>query len=355
MAGLRCASRILHFVALAFGVNGLLIRRSQAPCSNSDGLAGYNFSHKGLWIPGYQLIGTGFTKQSCSAECSKLADCVAFSGSFKDDGGNGACYKYTATSGSVPSANDRAYKKCVTGAVTPAAADLTAMHLFPRANTRGRARARRRARWRARARARAQAKALSANPYEALAAQAEGMEVKLAAIAKTMADADVRMRKLKSLVAGTSAMITDASRIASNASAIALKNRGGLLAIGRAKDNINNTFTAISRSSTQIQSKLASVKSRGGAAKGDGAESLTALEPNMTAVEKELKEMNDPNTAKQLADVGLLYKKLTGDISDQVKTVVQANLREVVETQREAYFNYTTALQDNKKDPCCPC
>lgn len=330
MAGLQCASRILHFVALAVGVNGLLTRRLQAPCSNSDGLAGYNFSHKGLWIPGYQLIGTGFTKQSCSAECSKLADCVAFSGSFKDDGGNGACYKYTATSGSVPSANDRAYKKCFTGAVTPAAADLTGMHLLARSTA-------------------------SANPYEALAAQAEGMEVKLAAIAKTMADADVRMRKLKSLVAGTSAMITDASRIASNASAIALKNRGGLLAIGRAKDNINNTFTAISRSSTQIQSKLASVKSRGGAAQGGGAESLTALEPNMTAVEKELKEMNDPNTAKQLADVGLLYKKLTGDITDQVKTVVQANLREVVETQREAYFNYTTALQDNKKDPCCPC
>jgi hypothetical protein len=330
MAGLQRASRILHFVALAFGVDGLLTRRSQAPCSNSDGLAGYNFSHKGLWIPGYQLIGTGFTKQSCSAQCSKLTDCVAFSGSFKDDGGNGACYKYTATSGgNVPSANDRAYKKCFTGAVTPAA-DLTGMHLLAR-NT------------------------APANPYEALAKQAEGMEVKLAAIAKTMSDADQRMRRLKSLVAGTSAMITDASRVASNASGIALKNRGGLLAIGRSKESINATFTAISRSSTQVQSMLTAVKARGVPGADGKSKSLSAMEPNMTAVEKELKELNDPNTRKQLDDAGLLYEKLTGKITDEVKTVVRANLREVVETQREAYFNYTTALQDHKKDPCCPC
>jgi len=325
MAGSQQASRILHLVALVCGGNCLLTRRLQGPCSNSDGVSGYNFSHKGLWVPGYRLVGTSFTKRSCSEECTHLTGCVAFSGSFKEDGGNGACYTYTATAGSVPAASDRAYKKCLGRAPETAtiATNLTAMHLV----------------------------ATKALTIEALAKLAEGMETQLDAIAKTMADADLRMRRLKSMVAGTSAMLTDASRISSETSKTALSNRGGLLAIARARGTINETFTGIDSSSTRIQTLLKKITDR--SASSGKSSSLSALEPNVTSLEKQLKALNDPATLKQIDDVVKAYKTFQDGVTAKVKTVLRTHLRGLVDTQREAFYNYTTAIQNHKKDPCC--
>lgn len=333
MEGLHHARRLFCLLAFICGADGLLTRRLQAPCSNSDGLNGYNFSHHGLWIPGYHLVGRGFSKQSCSAECSSLAACVGFSGSFSEDGGNGACYTYTATAGSVPSASDRAYKKCFSGRketalAAPLAAKATAMHLVG-TKTIG-----------------------QVGTIEDLAKLAEGMEKQLDGISKTMAGADLRMRRLKSMVAGTSAMLTDANRVSSETAKTAVGNRGGLLAIDRSKERINMTFGVIGSSQTRVQELFTRIAER---TKGKpvNASSLSALEPNVTAVEKGLNTLNDPAIRKKLDDVMNAYKTFQSGITKEVKAVIRTNLRGLVDTQRDAFRNYTTALQNKTKDPCC--
>lgn len=82
-------------------------------------------------------------------------------------------------------------------------------------------------------------------------------------------------------------------------------------------------------------------------------QSLSAMEPNVTSLETQLNLMNDPATQKQLDDLVTAYKTFQDGVTTQVKNVLHTNLRGLVDTQREALYNYTTALQDNKKDPCC--
>merc|ERR1712129_513513 len=211
-------------------------------------------------------------------------------------------------------ASDRAYKKCATPVRGRGAAavprSVTAMHAVARQTP----------------------------TIEDLAKLAEGMQKSLAEVSKTMADADTRMRRLKSLEAGTSAILTDASRIASDTAHTALQNRKGLLAIARAKKHINSTFSAISNSSTQIQNMLKDIAGRSSG--GNGSVSLSSLEPNVTSVEKQLNELNDPATQKKLDDLVSVYKTFQDGVSSQVKNVLRTNLRGLVDTQREALYNY---------------
>lgn len=319
--------RTLCLLALALEADGLLTRRG-TPCSNSDGVAGYNFSHRGLWIPGYDLAGTGFTKQSCSVECSKRKGCVAFSGAFRELGGNGACYTYTATGKNVASGKDRAYKKCVKSAESiPGAVGL------------------------------AVASAEQAPTIEALALMAEGMEKQLDAVSLAMSSNDKKMRKLKSMVAGTAAMLTDASRLAAEASSTATENRGGLKTIARNKKEIGMAFEALTSSKTRMATLLAKIKKGSPSQSAGDAKTTKALahyEPNVTALEKSMNQLNDPKTMKEITSLVTGYKAFKGKIIASVKAVLQTDLRALVDTQRKAYRNYTDALTDkSKKDPCC--
>jgi hypothetical protein len=334
----RWSSLTLCVVAFVGDVTGLLTKKAQAPCANSDGVHGYNFSHRGLWIPGYTLVGTGFTKQTCSDKCSKTKGCVAFSGAFKEEGGNGGCYTYAATGGNVPSSTDRAYKKCFVGDAMPAAhaadatnsthpRDIIGVHFM--------------------------AKKVMTVPD--LLKQAETMEAQLDEVTKTMNIADTRMRKLKTMVALTATKLTDAGRIASRTSEIALGNRGGLLAIARAREEINMSFNILSQSEVQGEYLLKKIKGRvpGKGSKAKKGPSLAGLAPNVTALEKEINKLNDPATLAEISATENTYNNFTGGIRSTVKLVLRDHLRGLVDTQREALYNYTTALQDNKKDPCC--
>lgn len=332
MVGTGWVKLTLCLLASVYDANGLLTRREQAPgpCSNSDGISGYNFSHRGLWIPGYQLAGTGFSKLSCSAKCSNINSCVAFSGAFKEDGGNGACYTYAATGGNVPSATDQAYKKCLKSVATVTGGPV-GMHLVAKKVVK-----------------------TKATTEEDLIKMAEKMEADLDKVTKTMGDADLRMRRLKSMVAGTAAMLTDAGRRASAVSGIALGNRGGLMSIARARQEINTTFGLINSSNASIARVLFKVENRapkrGQASTGP---SLAVLAPNVTALETKMNKLNDPATLKAVSGLVESYNNLTSTIGSTVKVVLRNHLRGLVDTQREALYNYTTALQDNKKDPCC--
>jgi hypothetical protein len=331
MVGTRWPSQIRFLIAFVGLANALLTGRLRAPCSNSDGLAGYDFSHKGLWIPGYHLLGTGFSKQSCSVECSKLRDCVAFSGAFKEDGGNGGCYTYAATGGSVPSSSDRAYKKCP--------GSLPTLPELPEGVTQFAAR-----------------KQAPAQPEAQLLTMAEGMEKQLDAVSQTIAAAHIRMRRLKSMVSGAANVLTGASRVASQTAENALANRGGLQAIARNKQFINMTFHTIDGSSTRMQKLLKRIKERAptGGEKGKSpGQILKELQPNVTALEKTLNQLNDPATALQINGLVTNYNNFTGKITSTVKTVLSDNLRGLVDKMRGAMYNYTTALQNHKKDPCC--
>lgn len=329
MVGMRWASPTLLLVALLALADGTLRGRVQQTCSNSDGLSGYSFSHKGLWIPGYNLLGTGFTKQGCAVECSKHKECVAFSGAF-ENGENGGCYTYAQTGKNVPSSGDRAYKKCkdVSPDKIPGA---MAMHATA-------------------------AETLVGNEA-ALVAMAEGMEKQLDAVSKTISDADVRMRRLKSMVAGAANVLTGSARVASVTGETALGNRAGLQAIARSKGVITMSFEDITRSSVGIDKILKKMKARKGkpakVAVAATGPSLAALVPNVTAIEKKMNILNDPKTAAEIADLEGNYKNFTGGIRSTVKGVVRTHLRGLVDTMREGYHNLTTAFQAEKKDPCC--
>jgi len=331
MVGIRWPKQIC-FLSVFVGLgNALLTGRLRAPCSNSDGLAGYDFSHKGLWIPGYHLLGTGFSKQSCSVECSKRRDCVAFSGAFMEDGGNGGCYTYAATGGRVPASTDRAYKKC-SGSLPP-------LPELPKGVTQ-----------------------FVVNRQSELLTMAEGMEKQLDAVSQTINAAHVRMRRLKSMVAGAANILINTSQLASATAQTALGNRGGLEAIARNKRFINMTFTTINGSSTRMQTLLKRIKERAdgaatGTEEGKGGKSpgalMKALQPNVTALEKKLNQLNDPATTAQINGLVTSYDKFTGRITSTVKSVLSNNHRGLVNNMRDAMYNYTTALQNHKKDPCC--
>jgi len=334
MVGMRWPNQIRFLIGFVGLANALLTGRQRAPCSNSDGIAGYDFSHKGLWIPGYHLLGTGFSKKSCSVECSKLRDCVAFSGAFKEDGGNGGCYTYAATGGSVPSSSDRAYKKCP--------GSLPTLPELPEGVTQFAARR----------------QAPAAQPEAQLLTMAEGLEKQLDAVSQTISAGEIRMRRLKSMVSGAANVLTGASRVASKTAETALGNRGGLQAIARNKQFINRTFSMIDGSSTRMEKLLKRIKKRAptGAAKGKGTspgEILKALQPNVTALEKTLDQLNDPATALKVNGLVTNFDTYSGKITSTVKTVLSDNLRGLVDKMRGAMYNYTTALQDHKKDPCC--
>jgi len=330
MAGAR---RTLCLLALVGGANSLLTGSLKSPCANSDGLPGYSFSHNGLWIPGYHLLGTGFTKQTCSAECSKLKSCVAFSGAFKEYGGNGGCYTYTATGGNVRSGADRAYKKCQHASQEPPA-DLVGMHLVARTQI-----------------------------TEAdLVTMAQGMEAQLDVVSKTMADADLRMRRLKSMVAGVANIFVDQARIATVTSETALGNRGGLLSIARSKKNIEFTIPAIKSGSTGIDALLKRIGKGKKVATTTGApkkkvalatKNLGFYDSNVTALEKKLNPLNDGTVFKEIKGLVTAYKGLEEKIGVTVKQVLRSELRGLVDTQREAFHNYTDALANIKKDGCC--
>jgi len=336
MVGQLWTKQPLFLVALVVGANGLLRGRLQAPCSNSDGLAGYNFSHRGLWIPGYQLLGTGFSKQACSTECSKRSDCLAFSGAFTEDGGNGACYTYATTGGNVPSSGDRAYKKCV-GVVTALPVSPVSLHLTGTKRT--------------------------ATTTDDLIKMAQDMEKELDGVAETMVAADQRMRRLKSMVAGAANVLTSAARKASIVSETALGNQGGLAAIARHKEHINMTFDEINMTGSRIQDLLKKIKSRIPAAPAAGAApttlavasgpTLAALIPNVTRVESNITLLNDPATADKINSVATLYNSFKANITDTVKLVVRNHIRAHVDHLREAYANYTDSFKPVKKDPCC--
>jgi len=334
MVGMRWASPTLILVALLALADGTLRGRVQQTCSNSDGLSGYSFSHKGLWIPGYNLIGTGFSKQGCAVECSKHEECVAFSGAF-ENGENGGCYTYTKTGKNVPSGGDRAYKKCPNASPDKIPGAM-AMHATA-------------------------AETLVGNEA-ALVAMAEGMEKQLDAVSKTISDADVRMRRLKSMVAGAANVLTGSAKVASVTGETALDNRAGLQAIARSKGVITMSFEDITRSSEGIDKVLKKIKARKAkpavskpvVVKGRfEGQSLAALVPNVTAIEKKMNILNDPKTAVDIADLEGSYKNFTGGITSTVKGVVRTHLRGLVNTMREGYHNLTTAFVKEKKDPCC--
>jgi len=338
MVGARCT---LCLVVLAGGANALLTGSLQTPCANSDGLPGYSFSHNGLWIPGYNLLGTGFTKQTCSAECTKLKSCVAFSGAFKENGGNGGCYTYAATGGNVRSGTDRAYKKCQ-HASEELSADLTSMHLV----------------------ARTQAPvviAVAQTTAADLATMAQVMEAQLDVVSKTMVDADLRMKRLKNMVAGSANILTAQAAIATGTAKTTLGNRGGLLAIARSKENTEWTLAAIGSGSARIDGLLKGIEARKTATTTTAApkkgalptKSLRFYEPNVTALEKKLNKLNDPATFKEIKELETAYTGLENNISSTVKLVLRSKLRGLVDTQRVAFRNYTDALADIKKDPCC--
>lgn len=324
MAGSHRANlTLLCLVPFVCGADGLLTRRVHGACSNSDGVAGYNFSHKGLWIPGYELAGTGFSKLSCSETCSKQSSCVAFSGAFKEDGGNGGCYTYKATGGNVPSGTDRAYKKCVNPVDVIAGA--TSMHLVEQQTM----------------------------TEAQLVLMAKELEDQLDGVTKTMGEADLRIRKLKSMVAGTAQMLTDASRKASVTAQMALNNRGGLNAIARAKEHINMTFGLLETTNASASNFLRKISARAPKPGQPAGPSLSALAPNVTDIEEKINKMNDPKTLAEVDTLLKDYTNFTDKIGATVKTVLRTHFRELVDTQREALYNYTTALQNHKVDPCC--
>lgn len=321
----RAKLTFLCLVTFVCGANALLTRRAQEPCANSDGVAGYNFSHRGLWIPGYQLAGTGMSKKACSETCSKQSTCVAFSGAFKEDGGNGACYTYKATGGNVPSGTDRAYKKCANEQEREIEGAMS-MHLV------------------------GQQKSMT---EEQLVTMASELEAQLDGVTKTMADADLRIRKLKSMVAGTAQILTDASRKASVTAQMALNNRAGLLAIARSRRNINMTFGMLNESNASMSYLLHKVEMRAPRPGKKAGPTLGALAPNVTDIEAKLKKLNDPKTDAEITTLVGEYNNFTSKISKAVKVVLRTHFRELVDTQREAFHNYTTALQNHKVDPCC--
>jgi len=331
MVSAQLAKPALCLLACICGTSAsLLTRRTQTPgCSNSDGIAGYNFSHRGLWIPGYQLNGEGFSKQSCSEKCSQQEGCKAFSGAF-EVGGNGACYTYTATGKNVLAGTDRAYRKCDKSLVpatdsTETVKFLTSLHLVDR----------------------------KAMTEADLVTMAEGMEKQLDNVTATMGIADLKMRRLKSMVAGAAATLVGATRLASVTALTATGNSGNLKAIARARENINRSFEFLNSTNVSVDKVLLKVKGRAPKPGMQTGPSLNDLAPNVTDLEDKMNKLNDPATLKEIDSMVASYKNFTGTIEGEVNVVLRGHLRGLVDTQREALKNYTTAFNPEKKDPCC--
>lgn len=340
--------------AVLGNADALLRGRPQAHCLDSDGLVGYSFSHRGLWIPGYQLLGTAFTARQCSEACLERKDCVGFSGSFKEDGGNGACYVYAATGKNVPSSSDRAYRKCPGASATASPASppmAAAVHLL----------------------ANEQVSAGTASKVateEELMTMAQGMEKQLDQISNAMIVADAKMRRLNSLVAGVANVLTYSSKVASATSEAALGNQVGLKAISNTRQIINMTFASVNTTGKQVDSILKRIEARAvktaaaaaAAAAGiaaapagaAGTPRLADLAPNVTRIEDQMNKLNDPKTFKAVTDLVTNYTGLKNHITATVKGVVQTHIRGLVDTMRLALHNYTSAVGGEvKKGPCC--
>jgi len=329
MVRAQLANPALCLLACICGASAssLLTRRTQTPgCSNSDGVAGYNFSHRGLWIPGYQLNGEGFSKQRCSEKCSQLDGCKAFSGAF-EVGGNGACYTYAATGKNVLAGTDRAYRKCEKPLAPPTETVkfLTALHLVDR----------------------------KVMTEADLVTMAEGMEKQLDNVTATMGIADLKMRRLKSMVAGAAATLMGATRLASVTALTAAGNSGNLKSIARAKETINRSFEFLNSTNVSVDKMLLKVKGRTPKPGVKTGPSLNELAPNVTDLEEKMNKLNDPATLKEIDSMVSSYNNFTGTIEGEVNVVLRGHLRGLVDTQREALKNYTTAFNPEKKDPCC--
>jgi hypothetical protein len=355
----------LPMLCLAALVNvacSLLLRgTSETPCPNSDGLAHYSFSHKGLWIPGYHLLGTGLTTKACSEACLKRHDCVAFSGSFREEGGNGACYIYSSTGKNVASAGDRAYRKCSTTAETVAtkktpatsAKDQSAAWKLPAA-----------VHFTAQA-----AKHLSGDTPEELMKMAEGMQKQLDDVATTVAVADGKMRRMKSLVAGIANILTGASEVASVTSEASLRNSMNLKAIASKRNLMNMTFEVIEEKGERVDQVLTRTKDRAASTPAPAGTPapfglvpavapgvlLASLSPNVTNIETMMNKLNDPKTSDTINYLVAGFDGFQQKVSVAAQDVIKKNMRGLVDTMRGALHNYTQVVGGKDiKAPCCP-
>jgi len=330
---LPIALSALQFVA---GLKRDFLQRSTPGCSNSDGVTGFNFSHAGLWIPGYSRQGNGFTKTACAEACSKRDNCIAFSGAFTEYGWNGACYLYSSIGADTPSANDRAYRRC---AVVPSRAPGISgfnygLHLL-----------------------RAEATPSTAADLVAMASTMQG---ELDNVSQLMVSANQRMRRLKSTIAGESAILVNSSRLAFMASKLTTNNRDSLRSISRSRSAIERSYKYLNASEEKLDRVLQRVeKSRNlqkesTKASNETVKPLSYYEPNVTFMETVLANLTKPESLKAIDGLVSSYDTLQSNVSDVVKRVLQKNLRGLVDVQREALRNYTYALSGNdKKDPCC--
>lgn len=291
---------------------------SKPTCPNSDGLAGYNFSHKGNWFNG-TLVGNGHSKATCAATCSNAPDCYGFSGEFSDYGKSGTCFLYTGLGSPTKSASERAFAKCT-----------ELVGLVPMT-------------------------------YPELIAMAEGMEGQLDKVKGVMSSAERRMSTLKDMVTGSAVLLTDLSRVTSEIAGEALENRGGLLAIARSRKAINASFEAINSTQPRVEAALKKLEKRQGASKGNttkgaggsSADVLRKFAANVTALEKTMTELTDPKVINAVDGLVASYNAFKGNVSAVVKRIVRKNLRGYVDVHRDALWNLTDAYNPEKKDPCC--
>lgn len=323
--------------ALLSSASSLVTRReaqkpvlvSRPACPNSDGLAGYNFSHKGNWFNG-TLVGNGHSKATCAATCSNAPDCYGFSGEFSDYGKSGTCFLYTGLGSPTKSASERAFSKCT-----------ELVGLVPMT-------------------------------YPELIAMAEGMQGQLDKVKGVMSSAEGRMRTLKDMVTGSAVLLTDLSRKTSEIAGQALENRGGLLAIARSRKAINASFEAINSTQPRVEVALKKLEKRQGASKGanstaggakggnttkgaggSSADVLRKYAANVTKLEKTMTELTDPKVINAVDGLVASYNAFKGNVSAVVKRIVRKNLRGYVDVHRDALWNLTDAYNPEKKDPCC--
>lgn len=187
-----------------------------------------------------------------------------------------------------------------------------------------------------------------------LVTMADAMEKSLDNVATTIAKADKRLLRLKSLVSGASNVLTSAQRKATNASETALKNRGRLLAIAMNRDSINRTFAVINRSTFRIQKLQKRIKLRIPPPGNRTGPKLSDLKVNISTIEKGLKILNDPKMSTKIYNLVSIHRNFTSDIRRTVHKVVRANIRGLAEELRVGLWNYTQALSPpHKQDPCC--
>jgi hypothetical protein len=325
---------------LVGGLKRDFLRQRRLGCADSDGIKGFNFSHAGLWIPGYSLEGKGFTKKTCAQACSKRDSCVAFSGAFTEYGWNGACYLYSATGADTPSANDRAYRRCAPEMEPSPVPTVKKGYNYGLKLLRA-----------------------EADPQNAedLVQMASTMQGELDAVSTQMVSANERMRRLKAMIAGESAMLVNSSRLAYQASMLTTSNRDGLRSIERARTYIDSGYAYLNTSEEKmvhVLERLEEVRAEHNktatANSAAPVKPLSYYEPNVTKLEDVMDNLTKPETLKGIDELVTAYDTLESNISTVVQRVIHKNLRGLVNTQREALRNYTDVVAGTEgKDPCC--